>query len=116
VLTAADFFTVEVWGPRGLVTFHVFFVIELATRRIEIAGITPSPNEAWMMIDRLSFRTFRGEPLRESVTIDQLPADHLDVETLESRLPDHLAPTTLELLERLLLSTVNVVWGLFPNS
>jgi putative transposase len=49
VLAAADFFTVEVWGPRGLVTFYVFFLIELATRRIEIAGITPSPNEAWMM-------------------------------------------------------------------
>ena len=49
VLAAADFFTVEVWGPRGLVTFYVFFVIELATRRIEIAGITPGPNEAWMM-------------------------------------------------------------------
>ena len=49
MLAAADFFTVEVWGPRGLVTFYVFFVIELATRRIEIAGITPSPNEAWMM-------------------------------------------------------------------
>jgi len=48
-LTAADFFTVEVWGSRGLVTLHVFFVIELATRRIEIAGITPGPNEAWMM-------------------------------------------------------------------
>jgi transposase InsO family protein len=28
---------------------YVFFVIELATRRIEIAGITPGPNEAWMM-------------------------------------------------------------------
>ena len=28
---------------------NVFFVIELATRRIEIAGITPSPNEVWMM-------------------------------------------------------------------
>ena len=41
VLGAADFFTVEVWGIRGLVTFYVFFVIELATRRIEIAGITP---------------------------------------------------------------------------
>ena len=27
----------------------MFFVIELATRRVEIAGITPSPNEAWMM-------------------------------------------------------------------
>ncbi len=49
MLAAADFFTVEVWGPRGLVMFYVFFLIELATRRIEIAGITPGPNEAWMM-------------------------------------------------------------------
>jgi transposase InsO family protein len=49
VLAAADFFTVEVWGLRGLVTFYVFFVIELATRRIEIAGIAPGPSEAWMM-------------------------------------------------------------------
>ena len=49
IIAAGDFFTVEGWGPRGLVTFYVFFVIELATRRIEIAGITPSPNGAWMM-------------------------------------------------------------------
>jgi len=49
VLAAADFFTVEVWGLRGLLTFYVFFVIELATRRIEIVGITPGPDEAWMM-------------------------------------------------------------------
>jgi len=49
VLAAADFFTVEVWGLRGLVTFYVFFVIELETRKIEIAGITPGPNEAWMI-------------------------------------------------------------------
>jgi hypothetical protein len=49
VLAAADFFTVEVWGLRGFVTFYVFFVIELATRRVEIAGITPGPDEAWMM-------------------------------------------------------------------
>jgi transposase InsO family protein len=48
VLAAADFFTVEIWGPRGLVTFYVLFVIELATRRIEIASVTPGPNEAWM--------------------------------------------------------------------
>jgi transposase InsO family protein len=45
VLTAADFFG----GPRGLVTFYVLFVIESATRRVEIAGINPNPNEAWMM-------------------------------------------------------------------
>ncbi len=43
VLAAADFFTVEVWGPRGLVTFYVFFVIELATRRIPaISSLTNS--------------------------------------------------------------------------
>ncbi len=34
---------------RGLVTFYVFFVIELATRRIEVAGITAGPNEGWML-------------------------------------------------------------------
>jgi transposase InsO family protein len=49
VLAAADFFTVEVWGLRGLVTLYVFFVIEFETRRIEIAGITTGPGEAWMM-------------------------------------------------------------------
>jgi hypothetical protein len=49
VLAAADFFTVELWGPRGLVTFYVLFVIELSTRRIYFAGATPNPNTAWMM-------------------------------------------------------------------
>ena len=49
MLAAADFFTVEVWSLRGPVTFYVFFMIELETRRIEIAGITPGPNETWMM-------------------------------------------------------------------
>jgi len=32
----------------GLVRFHVLFVIDLATRRVEIAGITDQPHEAWM--------------------------------------------------------------------
>ena len=49
MLAAADFFSAEVWAPRGLVTFYVFFVIELSTRKIEIAGITASPDEAWMI-------------------------------------------------------------------
>jgi len=49
VIAAADFFTIEVWGLRGLITFYIFFVIELGTRRIEIAGITPNPHEVWML-------------------------------------------------------------------
>ena len=36
-------------GIASLVTFYIFFVIELATRKIEITGITPSPKEPWMM-------------------------------------------------------------------
>jgi len=43
-----DFFTTEVWTPRGLVTYYVLFVIDLKSRRVQIAGITPSPGEAFM--------------------------------------------------------------------
>jgi putative transposase len=48
VLAAADFFTVEVATWHGLVTYDVLFVIELATRRVEIAGVTPHPTAAFM--------------------------------------------------------------------
>ena len=48
-LVAADFFSVEVWSWRGLTTHYVLFVIDLATRRIRIAGITVHPNDARMM-------------------------------------------------------------------
>lgn len=41
---AADFFTVHVLSPFGLVRYHVLFVIELATRRVHIAGISSDPN------------------------------------------------------------------------
>jgi hypothetical protein len=44
VLAATDFFTVEVATWHGLVTYYVLVVIELATRRVEIAGITPAPH------------------------------------------------------------------------
>jgi transposase InsO family protein len=47
-LTATDFFTVEVLTMRGFVTHYVLFFIELESRRVHIAGITPNPNEAWM--------------------------------------------------------------------
>ena len=45
---ATDFTTVEVWTRSGLVTFYVLAVIHLKTRRVQIVGITPSPNATWM--------------------------------------------------------------------
>ena len=49
VLAGTDFFTVEVLTLRGLVSFYVLFFIHLESRRVEVAGITSHPNEAWMM-------------------------------------------------------------------
>jgi transposase InsO family protein len=49
VLAATDFFTVEVATWHGLVTYYVLVVMELATRRVEIAGLTPHPTDAFMV-------------------------------------------------------------------
>jgi transposase InsO family protein len=48
-LVAADFFTTEVWTVRGLVTSYTVCVIELHSRRVQIAGSTPHPDEAFML-------------------------------------------------------------------
>jgi putative transposase len=48
VLAAMDFFTIEVATWHGLVTYYVLVVMELCTRRVEIAGITPHPTAAFM--------------------------------------------------------------------
>ena len=48
VLAATDFFTVEVVTWHGLVTYYVLVVMELATRRVQVAGITPHPTAAFM--------------------------------------------------------------------
>jgi transposase InsO family protein len=47
-IAGADFFTVEVLRGFGLVRYYVFFVIDIATRRVHIAGISSQPNEAWL--------------------------------------------------------------------
>ena len=47
VMAATDFFTVEVWTPRGLVTYYVLFIIHLSTRSAHIAGVTTAPNGAF---------------------------------------------------------------------
>lgn len=43
-----DFFTVEVVTLTGLVRYHVLFEIDLASRRVDVAGIVHEPHEAWM--------------------------------------------------------------------
>jgi hypothetical protein len=48
LIVAADFFTVEVWTRQGLQRFVVLFLMELSTRKVEVAGIGPAPNGLWM--------------------------------------------------------------------
>src|SRR5438093_8006237 len=47
-IAGADFFTTEVWTWRGWVTYYTLFVIDLASRRVQIIGSTPPPNELFM--------------------------------------------------------------------
>jgi transposase InsO family protein len=49
VLAAADFFTVKVWTCSELTRFAVLFVIELATRRVQITGVMSEPDSAWVL-------------------------------------------------------------------
>jgi transposase InsO family protein len=49
VLVATDFFTTEVWTVYGLVTYYVLFFIHLATRKVHVAGLTPYPDQRWMV-------------------------------------------------------------------
>ena len=47
-IVGADFFTTEVWTWRGLVTFYTVFVIDLATRRVQVLGTTHHPDDVFM--------------------------------------------------------------------
>jgi putative transposase len=49
VLVATNFFTAKVWTLGGLVTYYVLFFIHLGSRRVQVAGVTPHPNAAWMV-------------------------------------------------------------------
>jgi putative transposase len=48
VLVGMDFFTTEVLTLKGLTTYYVLFFIHLETRRMNLAGFTPYPDEEWM--------------------------------------------------------------------
>ena len=47
-IAATDFFSVEVITRSGLIRHFVLFVIDLKTRRVNIAGILRQPNGEWM--------------------------------------------------------------------
>jgi hypothetical protein len=47
-IAGADFFTSEVWTPRGLVTYSTRFVIDLRSRQGHVAGPTPTPDAGFM--------------------------------------------------------------------
>jgi putative transposase len=47
-IVGADFFTVEVVSMFGLIRYHVFFLIDIATRKVEIGGISCGPDGSWM--------------------------------------------------------------------
>jgi hypothetical protein len=49
VLVATVFFTAEVWTTAGLATYYVLFFIHLASRKVHVAGMTPHPDERWMV-------------------------------------------------------------------
>src|SRR5215469_8901500 len=48
VMVAADFFTIETWTGKGLTRFLVLFLIDLASRRVEIGGLARQANGLWM--------------------------------------------------------------------
>jgi transposase InsO family protein len=48
VIAATDFFAVEVLTLRGLVRYMVWFVIDLESRRVHIAGLVRAPHDAWI--------------------------------------------------------------------
>ena len=48
VMAATDFFSIELLTPRGLVRCMVLFVIDIASRKVEIAGIKTDPDGNWM--------------------------------------------------------------------
>ena len=68
VIAGADFFTTEVWTWRGLVTYYTVFVIDLASRRVQVLGSTPHPDAVFMQ------RAIR------TLTMAELPS--LDIHTL----------------------------------
>lgn len=100
-IAGADFFTVEVLRGFGLVRYYVFFVIDIATRRVHIAGITSQPSEAWMkqiarnltdcvdgFLKRTKYLILDRDPLYTQVFRGMLKESGVNIVRLPSRSPD----------------------------
>lgn len=55
-VAAIDFTTTEVWTLQSLMTVFMLVVINLKTRRIEIAGVTAHPDSVWVQHRRMRTR------------------------------------------------------------
>jgi hypothetical protein len=95
-LTATDFLSVEVFTIKGLITQYILFSIDIASRSVHVAGITPHPDNSWMtqiarnitavsdgflrdkrylLLDRDTkySNAFRGILVREGIEVIRLP-------------------------------------------
>ena len=98
-IAATDFFTVKVLTAHELIRYFVLFVIDLETRRVEIAGVIHQPCEDWMkqrVIDNRvqhfssaggSERKFACEHLEEHDTQAEDVASRIDILTTGLLLP-----------------------------
>jgi len=100
-LAAGDFFHIEVMTWRGLVRYSVFFVMELRTRRVHIAGIQRDPDgHCLLQIARNLLNDFDGflrgkthlildrDPLFTAAFKDLLGQGGVKVVTLPRRSPN----------------------------
>ncbi len=77
-IAAMDFFKVEVLSFRGPVRYAVLVVMDLQSRRVQIAGIVQEPYEDWM------FQVLRN--LIDGVDGFLLPHDYLIMDAIRSSL------------------------------
>jgi len=50
VIASVDFTTIGEWTKKNLVNYYLLFFMELATRRVHLAGLTKHPDEEWLVL------------------------------------------------------------------
>lgn len=72
-IAGADFFTTEVWTWRGLVTYYTVFIIDLASRRVQVLGSTPHPEALFMqqIVRTLTMAQDGAEETRDLLICDR---------------------------------------------